>query len=352
MISFFEATLTDLAIHRVGNKSQDEFCILSEESVKVTEEQTPWLMAYFLNPFQKVNERYSFYHPNGNLEMNEAYSAVDAIFTDDDLYDLFQAGSQDLAKLLYDVSNHPKIKGGELCVALFENIQIDGELLPAIGIFKSETKESFMQIKSLSGHGFTLGFTHEAISLNGLDKGCLIFNTNKEAGYKVICFQGKGKDSSFWKDEFLGLQVINNAYHQTNTMIGIVKSFITDKLDEEFEISTADKVDLLNKSVKYLKEKESFDLEEFTNEVLSTESSIQIFKDYKSQYEEEFDHAIPDKFDLSSAAVKKGLPSLKRTIKLDKNFQLQVHGDRNLIEKGFDSDKALNYYKVYFKDEA
>lgn len=351
MISFFEASLKSLSIHRIGNKIYDEFYVLSEFPVQVDKDQSAWLLNYFLSPFQKVNEQYAFFHPSGDLEMNEAYNKVDSMFSHKSKH-ATHAVSQDLATLLYEVSNHPKIKAGELFVAYFSDVQIEGELLDAVGIFKSEQKGSFMNITPTSG-GLSVAFTHEAINLNALDKGCLIFNTKSTEGYKVLCLPEKDKNAAFWKDEFLRLHVINNAYHQTNTMVGIVKSFITDKLDEEYELSTADKIDLLNQSVKYLKEKECFDLEEFSNEVLNKDEFIgRIFKDYKANYESEFDQAIPDNFDLSDAALKKALPSLKRTIKLDRNFQLQVHGDRNLIEKGFDSDKALNYYKVYFKEEA
>lgn len=348
MISFFEASLQSLSIHRVGNKIYDESNLLSKVPVKLSDDVKPWLMECLLAPFQKVNEQYSFYHPSGDLYLNEAWRGVNESFQGNPYT---HTGSIRLAYHLYEVSNHPKIRSGELCVAYFKNVQIEGELLDAIGIFKSENKHSYLHINNADG-AFHLSVSEGGINLQGFDKGCLIFNTNADAGFKIVCLQEKDKLASYWRDEFLGLKVINNSYHQTNSMIGIVKSFITDKLDDEFEISTADKVDLLNKSVKYLKDKESFDLEEFSQEVLSSESAIQSFKNYKANYEDEFDQAIPESFDLSSAAVKKSLSSLKRTIKLDRNFQLQVHGDRNLIEKGFDSDKALNYYKVYFKEEA
>jgi len=39
-------------------------------------------------------------------------------------------------------------------------------------------------------------------------------------------------------------------------------------------------------------------------------------------------------------------------IKLDKNFHIYVHGNRDLIEKGFDEAKGKNYYKMYFEQES
>eukprot|EP01118_Nematostelium_gracile_P009694 TRINITY_DN3272_c0_g3_i2.p1 TRINITY_DN3272_c0_g3~~TRINITY_DN3272_c0_g3_i2.p1 ORF type:complete len:387 (+),score=78.00 TRINITY_DN3272_c0_g3_i2:721-1881(+) len=108
----------------------------------------------------------------------------------------------------------------------------------------------------------------------------------------------------------------------------------------------------VNKSMKYFKEKESFDLDEFANEVIANEDGIESFKNFKKSYEEEFDTAIPDSFDINTAAVKKQARVFKSIIKLDRNFHIYIHGDKELIEKGFDEDKSMNYYKVYFKEEA
>ena len=103
--------------------------------------------------------------------------------------------------------------------------------------------------------------------------------------------------------------------------------------------------------MKYFKEKESFDLDEFSNEVIANEEGIASFKSYKKSYEEEFDAAIADSFDISSAAVKKQARVFKSVLKLDKNFHIYIHGDKELIEKGFDDAKSMNYYKVFFKEE-
>lgn len=103
--------------------------------------------------------------------------------------------------------------------------------------------------------------------------------------------------------------------------------------------------------MKYFKEKESFDLDEFSQEVIGNADGIESFKNYKKSYEEEFDTAIQDTFEISGAAVKKQARAFKSVLKLDKNFHIYIHGDKDLIEKGFDDDKAMNYYKVYFKEE-
>ena len=42
--------------------------------------------------------------------------------------------------------------------------------------------------------------------------------------------------------------------------------------------------------------------------------------------------------------------SFKSVLKLDKNFHIYIHGDRQLIEKGTDAD-GRKFYKVYYDKE-
>lgn len=350
MVTFFEASLSQLSIHRIGNKSQEEFYVLSEHPLKIEDEMLGnLLMHYFLKPFEKINEVYHFMHSSDNLELNEAFHFATAIFEDKDS---FHENSCQLAKYLYDLSTHPKIKPGELYVASFSNVQIEGELLDCIGIFKSETKETYLKVYPESD-GFRVDYEQEAINIQKLDKGCLIFKTAKEEGYKVVVTDQTNRSSEavYWKDEFLKLRIRNDSFNQTSNVLGIYKNFVSTKLDEEFEMTKADKIDLLNKSMKYFKEKESFDIDEFSNEVIGNPQAIESFKNFKTGYEQEFESPVADSFEISAAAVKKQARVYKSVLKLDRNFHIYIHGNRELIEKGFDDGKGMNYYKVYFKEE-
>jgi len=92
-------------------------------------------------------------------------------------------------------------------------------------------------------------------------------------------------------------------------------------------------------------------MDEFAGEVIGNPEAIESFKNFKSQYEQEFDSPIANSFEISDNAVKKQARVYKSVLKLDKNFHIYIHGDKELIEKGFDDAKAMNYYKVYFKEE-
>jgi hypothetical protein len=105
----------------------------------------------------------------------------------------------------------------------------------------------------------------------------------------------------------------------------------------------------LNKSVKFFKENDNFDIEEFTNEVMEYSDVIEKFNQFKSHYQEEHELEIADHFTISESAVKKQSRILKSVIKLDKNFHIYIHGDRNLIEQG--EDTKGKFYKVYYQEE-
>ena len=63
------------------------------------------------------------------------------------------------------------------------NINIDNNVVDAIGIFKSELQSDFLQFEEKDTHLEMI--LQQGINLSKLDKGCLIFNYKKEEGYKI-----------------------------------------------------------------------------------------------------------------------------------------------------------------------
>ncbi len=351
MLSYFEASLAKLSIHRVGNKQLNEGLVLSDHPVSLTDELLPkLLMQYFLSPFEKVNEVYRFYHPNGELSLNELYYFSKSLFEEEaDFHEL----SKQISKHLYDASNHPKIKPGELYVVFFENVQLEGEQHEAIGIFKSETKETYLKVYP-EKDAFKVDYEEEAINIHKLDKGCLILHTEASEGYKVLAVDqtNRQQEAVYWKDDFLQVRIRNDEFNQTSNYLDVYKHFVTEKLDEAFVMEKADKIDLLNRSLNYFKENEVFEQEQFNEVVLGNPAAVSLFKDYKEAFETEFDSPLGDSFEISGQAVKKKAASYKSILKLDKNFHVYVHGKREWLEKGFDAEKGLNYYKLFFEQES
>ena len=349
MVTYFEAGLESLSVHRVGNKTLNEFYALSDEPLVIEDELlNTLLLQYFLSSFEKINEVYHFTHPGDDLQLNEMFHYSAMAFSEPEQ---FHQISQKMAKYLFDVSDHPRIKAGELYIARFKGVQLEGELLDAIGVFKSESKETYLKVNP-KANGFQLEYEQEGININKLDKGCLIFNSAKDEGYKVLVLDKvNNNDAVYWKDDFLKLKIRNDSFNKTTTALNVYKNFVTNKLDDEFEVSKTDKIDLLNRSMKYFKEKESFNMDEFSDEVIGNEKGAESFKKFTREYENEFQTDLSGSFDISGAAVKKQARVFKSVLKLDKNFHIYIHGNKDLIEKGFDDEKSMNFYKVYFKEE-
>ena len=62
----------------------------------------------------------------------------------------------------------------------------------------------------------------------------------------------------------------------------------------------------------YFKEKEQFDMDEFSNQFIGNPEGIYSFKEYKKNYEKEFEREIGDHFSISIQAVKKHSRNYKK----------------------------------------
>lgn len=337
--------LNKLAVHFAGNKSQDETLILSKKETKIDAEINPLLTKYFLSGF-KTEEYFHFFHDT-DLKYNEVFSFVSEIFEDPET--LFE-NSVNLAKHLYEKSLHPKIKSGEFYVVYFEDYQMGEYSSDAIGLFKTENKDVFLKVKHTEDQ--LLLESEKGISLNKPDKACLIFNVEKENGFivSVIDNTNKNIEAQYWIDEFLKVKQRHDKYYNTQNLLALTKTFVTNELPEHFAIEKADQVDLLNRSVKFFKEKEEFDFEEFSNEVIGQPEVIESFNRFKEEYQKEHDIEIADNFNISASAVKKQARIFKSVIKLDKNFHIYIHGNREMIENGTD-EVGRKFYKIYYEVE-
>jgi hypothetical protein len=349
MITYFEAKLSALSVHKIGNKASGESLLLSDGSLPLQDEILQGLlMKYFVGKFEKTQEIFRFTHSSGELALNEVYQFSRRIFSNPQT---LHENSVSIARYLFNVANHPNIKGGELYVAYLKDLQMEGELFDAIGIFKSEAKEPFLKIKQV-GEAFEIDFEESAININKLDKGCLIFNVEQDEGYRVAALDSTNRSEAYyWVDQFLQLTARNDSYNKTQQILTVYKTFVEEKLDDQYSLDRAEKIDMLNRSMKYFKEREHFNVTEFTDEVIGEPGAIKLFNSFRQEYEKDVSADIGESFAISPDAVKKQAKWFKRVLKLDRNFHIYIHGDKDLIEKGYDETKGLSYYKVYFKEE-
>ncbi|PIE50174.1 MAG: hypothetical protein CSA38_04585 [Flavobacteriales bacterium] len=332
-----------IIVHKVGNKINQENLFLAEEELELGEEMQEILENYFLSAF-KTEEQFQF-HSDSLLVHNPVYSAVSEIFETKDNF-LFE--SKNIAQHLFDCANNPRIMGGELFIVYFEGEETEeGDKIDAIGIFKTERKNPFLKIQP-QNQSFNLEQDF-GISLSKLDKGCIIYNHSKETGYAVSIVDNNKKGDEYWFDEFLKVTQRNDDYFNTQETLSVYKDFVVNQLPEEFEVSRADQADFLNKSINFFKERDEFNYDDFTQEVLEDEHIIESFSNYKSDFESDCQISIAEDFPINNSAVKKNQRYFKSVIKLDKNFHIYVHGDRQMIEQG--QNEKGKYYRLYFEQE-
>jgi len=329
----------------VGNKNNDEGITLSDNRTQLTPELRIALIKYFLQGFNEKEDAWKFTHED-DVKFNEISSYAAEMFEGADFVD----ASKKVARHLYECSAHPNIKGGELFVVSLSKVVYDGKTMPALGLFKSETKDTFLRFVSKNN---SLEVENEiGANVNHLDKGCIILNYSDEKGYFVFTLDNSNRtDAKYWTDDFLGISPRQNEYTYTKDVLALTKSFVAKVLPEEYEVTKAEQVELLNKSVNYFKENEEFSMKGFEENVFGDERIIESFNKHKEAYAQEREIGLEENFSISESAVKKQERRMKSVIKLDKNFHIYVHGGEQLIEQEFDEEKGMKYYKLYFREE-
>lgn len=346
MMDISSAALEKVSAHRVGNKTNEEDLLLSKSPLDTDDPRLQELLIqFFLGPFAEP-ELYQFSFTGNQFKLNPLYNYATQVF---EAPKTFHKTSSTIASHLYEVAVHPQIKSGDLLVAYFSGLSLDGEETDAIGIYKIENRYSFLKLDT---ENFQMGYD-DGINIDKMDKGCLIFNLAKEEGYRVCVLDKSSKsvDAQYWTNSFLNILPCKDDFHNTRQILSITKSFVTDKYTEEFEVTKTDQIDLLNRSIDYFKTHESFDKKEFEKDVLYHPEIIKSFRKFDNEYREQHDLDIEDGFDISSQAVKKQARFFKSVLKLDKNFHVYIHGNKDMIERGVEKD-GRKYYKIYYENEA
>jgi hypothetical protein len=339
MFDLRESRILNIIAHKTGFEGEEPNLELSNEVLKLDDDfLKELLLRYFLESF-KVPEYFTLVPQEGDYRNNKIFAAASDVFSN---ADFFYAQSLHIGKA-YGESGYDK--PGLLFVVHF-SLYGNEEASEALGIFRAEQKEYFMKADK-EAWGTSLDYL-EGYNLQKPDKACIILNTNKGKGFK-LCVAEKGNRSQ-WRDEFLKVKPFSDNFHFTKQMMEVTKDFVTRELKKEFEVSKADQIDILNKSVEYFKTSDKFEEEEFAASVFGDQEVIGSFKKYKEEVESGSDFSFEEAFDISVPAVKKQARVFKSVLKLDKNFHIYIHGNREMIEKGVD-DNGKKYYKIYYEQE-
>lgn len=349
MINLFNTNIESLSIHKVGNKSRNEKLFISKNPFALNDEITPLLKEYFFKTFREKEESYYRFYHEVDLEYNSVFCSCRDLFENPDkTHEL----SKNIAQHLFEQSNHPHIKSGELYVLHLTNLSIDNEIVDAIGIFKSEIRSDFMQFNEKENYLELV--LQQGVNLQKLDKGALIFNTKKDDGYKVLCIDTNRYDTRYWLEHFLELDIFQDENFTTKKYLQMVKDF-----GKEVVRPAEDKKEetlFLNRSINHFAKNDEFNESVFLNEVVENPDLIAEFKNYKSDKGEKYSIEDVSDFAISNTAVNDMRKKFKSLIELDTNISIKIdlmsnESAQNFIEKGWDEEKQMYYYLVYFNKE-
>jgi len=339
MINIEQTRINNIILHHVSSDEADVVINLNAFEMQ-SEDEEEILKKIFLKPFLLHSQTFEFKHDVG-LEYNVLFNLVKSIYENDN----FIEDSGNVAKHLTASSSHHQIKNGDLFVVNFKNIILSNKAYDAIGVYKFEEKDSFVET-GINNETNTMAFK-KGIGGKKPDKACLILFT--EEPYTILVIDSN-KETDYWQNEFIKLHPKNDFVNNTNNVLTIAKDFITKQVPEDFEVNKTDQIDLLNRSVEYFKNHETFEKEEFEQQVFQDENVIESFRNFDESFRTKNELSIENSFEISEQAVKKQARVFKSVLKLDKNFHIYIHGDKKLIEQGVEKD-GRKFYKVYYEEE-
>lgn len=352
MLNYGNSEIKIASLHLAGNRSLNEGATFAEHPLILNEVTNKALADFLMAPFVKQFEECRFGEHSlvkpiiTELFESNAKSENDTAFTE-----LFHEQSKEITDLVYEASDHPHIHRGEVMVAYINGLMQGDCFCDGICIVKFEQKENFL-FTSLNGSNAAFSIKRGSRNTK-IDRAVLILNREDEEGYRsFVIDNAKDNGSYMWKERFLAVAPKNDKHYQTKILIDTFKDFVIDEVPTKFEVGKADQGDLIQRSINYLKANENFELDDFSQQVISQPEVIDEFKNYVKNQSLASDYTIPDEFEISAEMVKKQQKISKMVIALDKNFHIYIHGNKEMLEKGFDEEKGMHFYKLFFREEA
>ena len=339
-INLYNAQLENLYIHKVGNRARNEQLFLSQEPYELNDEIRPLLKEFFLKPFREKDLQFHKFSEDSEL------STIINIHWEDLNEHHF---TTQIATHLYSCGKHPHIKTGELYVCDLENILIDNEKFNAIGIFKSEVKQEFIQFEQTETRLDAI--LKEGVNLNKLDKGAII---TLEDEPRVLLIDSNRYDTKYWIEDFLGVEEMEDSDFHTKKYLKFCENFAKDVVrpaeDKQQEIM------FMNRAVNHFASHDEFQEDSFLNEVLENPELVPEFNNYKIEKGEKYKIEDLTEFPISNTAVTTIRKKLKSVINLDTNIQIKLdfinpESAEKFVEKGWDDERQMYYYLVYFNKE-
>lgn len=349
MIKKTRAEITKCILHKVANKHNSGHNVFSEDLIRFDQESYDLMLSFLLKPFASLTQSYRFTH-HANVKLNELNNYTSEVFADESL---FIEHSKNMVNHLYEQSNSSQIKTGDVIVVFIEGIEYKDVLTEAVGIFKIENKVDFFQSYLDDNQSFDV-VVQQGISTKKIDKGCLILNTSDTEGTVVLSVDNNNYDAQYWIKNFLSVKFADDYNSHTQNYLELCKEFSEEVIKPEF--GKQEQGNFLANTVDYFKENESVDYHQFKDEIFEEDKHKSMFDDYKKHFETLNDVLVRNNFDVSDVVLKKEKNKLKTEIKLDTNISIKLDVDApdaasEYLERGYDEERKMKFYKVYFNEE-
>jgi hypothetical protein len=112
----------------------------------------------------------------------------------------------------------------------------------------------------------------------------------------------------------------------------------------------------MNRAVNHFAKNSAFEESNFLNEVMENPDLIPEFKHYKVEKGPKYSIEDVSNFDIANKAVSDARKKIKNVIHLDTNIQIRLdfinpESAEKFVEKGWDEERQMYYYLVYFNKE-
>ncbi len=348
MLKHTHTQMQEVSLQKIGSKMKEIPNIPAEGTLQLEIEDKEKLQPFFLSPFKAGLDLMKFTH-HIELSYNPLYNIINGFFQQEiDFLEL----SHQVLQHLYEKSNHPHIKTGELFVIHFTDVIFEDIHTDAIGIFKVENKIDFIQFKE------TVEEIHmrlsKGVKLQKIDKACLIINSLASDGLRLYSVDNNNYDAAYWQKGFLDIDYVENEALQTKDFVYLLNNFAQTELHEE---GPFEQKKFLSEGIQLLHENEFVNDSIIKDELLDDfEIPMEDFSSFKERMEETNNRPIATAFSVAPQVVKKEERKLKREIHLDESVQIKLNLNdadalEDYIEKGFDEEKQMYYYKLYYMEE-
>lgn len=344
MLNLRNTYISFITLQKVGHKVREEKNIQATETIEYEEAKEEILLPFLLSPFRKKLEEKQFYHYTYKLEFNKVYQLTESMFNEEiDFVDY----SNEILKHLYEKSLHPMIKSGEVFIVQFENILFDDIPCRGIAIYKLENKSRFIRFDESNSINYDL---MKGYKLDKIDKACLIIDTQKDDGYRVYSVDNKKVESEFWTKNFLEVKPVTNSALQTKNFLEIITDFSNDVVLQHSDKKA--QAEFLSNTIEKLSAFYSF----VDNEIIE-EDILSDYKDEFNQFLNVNQINVDREFEVDSGILITQSKKIKSEIKLDTGAKINLdllNPDcvTEYLERGFDEEKKMFFYKVYFNSEA